>query len=183
MQKIRLRYKKGMRKDGGHWVSSAGTIVKLSKAYMAGFFDGEGCVNIAKYKNGCYVRVLLVNTNREVLEAFRSCYGGNITEGSNYKIRKNWKKSWTWRLSYQKAVDFLMDMYPWILVKEAQVLTALTWAKARPGKGKRWDAGAAQLLFDRMAWLNRKGPRHINEIDPIIPVLEEMELKNAVKIH
>lgn len=148
-------------------------------AYMAGFFDGEGCVNMARSArgNGCFPRVLLVNTNREILEAFRAVYGGDIKSISHRK--EGWKPSWIWRLSHSRAIKFLDDIYPWLILKHEQVLTAICWDEARPGTGKRWDKESVDLLCARMAWLNRRGTRDADKIDPIIPIIQEMEVQNA----
>src|SRR5438128_2397093 len=51
-------------------------------AYTAGFFDGEGCVNIARYlKRGRPYHILAIiftNTNFQVLEWLHQRWGGNL---------------------------------------------------------------------------------------------------------
>lgn len=150
--------------------------MKLTKQYMAGFFDGAGCVNMTRSRASVFPRVLIVNTNREILEQFQRQYGGDINPIVHR--RKNWKPSWGWRLSWTPAADFLEDILPWLVIKADQAHTATAWAEMRPGKGHRWDKEALDLIVDRMRWLNAKGPNSGRE-DPIEPILREMRTGQA----
>jgi hypothetical protein len=150
--------------------------MKLSRQYMAGFFDGEGCVNMARTRASVFPRVLITNTNREILEQFQRQYGGDIN--SIPHRRKNWKPGWFWRLQWAGAIKFLEDILPWLVVKEAQALTAIAWQAAAPKPGQRWDVESLALLTERMKWLNQKGPAMGKE-DPILPVLRELRSGQA----
>jgi hypothetical protein len=86
--------------------------------------------------------------------------------------RKDWKPAWQWRLSGTRAVSFLIDIFPWLVIKRDQALTAMTWDAARPGSGGRWDHETLDLLVEQMKWLNQKGPR-LGREEPIKRVLRE----------
>ncbi len=42
----------------------------MNLQYAAGFVDGEGCINFAKTRSSIYPRVLVTNTNIEILKDF-----------------------------------------------------------------------------------------------------------------
>ena len=99
-------------------------------AYIAGFFDGEGCVGIRKpcmdksrgrlKTHSPYVTISQVH--RDVLDMIRGFYGGNIY------FSKNGGKNGIW--TYQQGgtnlgFDFLRAIYPYLIVKKEQVRVIL----------------------------------------------------------
>jgi len=141
----------------------------MNLAYIAGFFDGEGCVNFTKCRTSIYPRVLVVNTNREILEELRDRFGGDISPLS--RREDGWKQGWSWRLSWSKAVDFLDKIEPWLVLKSKQAQTVFAWDAIRIGRGRKPEndkedhAKAVDLLVKRMHWLNKRGDK-----DPIDPI-------------
>lgn len=131
----------------------------ISAQYAAGFFDGEGCVNCSVNKGGSpFVRILVVNTNIEVLEKLQETWGGDIN--ANYKSKEHWKQAYTWRLSHSAAAKFLEDISPFLIVKEQQAKLALEFVHIRPGRGKRWTEDSlkeANVLLDGIRRANKKG--------------------------
>jgi intein-encoded DNA endonuclease-like protein len=57
----------------------------MTPEYAAGFFDGEGCVNCSSSRNNSFIRILVVNTNLEILQRFQAVWGGDINP--NYKSK------------------------------------------------------------------------------------------------
>jgi len=50
-------------------------------AYIAGFFDGEGCIRIKKASQGgnsYYLWVAITNSNKEILEFIKDIFGGKV---------------------------------------------------------------------------------------------------------
>ena len=146
--------------------------MKLTLPYIAGFFDGEGCVNMARCRTVIFPRVLIVNTDRRILNALRARFGGDIN--SIIHRQPIWKSSWSWRLSGTAAVDFLTDILPWLVIKRNQAITAMAWDGARPGRGNRWDRESINFLTQEMKWLNQKGPR-LGKEEPLKQVLREIK--------
>src|SRR5262245_42979427 len=134
IRQIMTDFKNGELREGEIYYQPKNETLHISKQYMAGFFDGEGCVNIGRTRKNYFVRVLLVNTNLDILLVFQARYGGDTKELSGPKTRPKWKQSWCWRLNHIRAVRFLEDILPWLIVKEQQALTAIAWAEASPGK-------------------------------------------------
>ncbi len=91
----------------------------LTTEYIAGFFDGEGCVIINKSgKRGGYsVRTSVTNTNLEMLKVLQVMFGVGlyITSPPNHRT------VWSWQLGSKKAAAFLQKIRPYIILKRAQV--------------------------------------------------------------
>jgi hypothetical protein len=140
----------------------------MTPQYMAGFFDGEGCVGFCRVRQSIYPRVLVTNTNLEILEEFRSQFGGGVWPLS--KRKAGWKQGYSWRISWSSAVKFLAVIQPYVHLKCRQVETVFAWDAIRLGRGKpsasrreEYD-DAVSFLIERMTWLNKRGP--IEGIDP-----------------
>jgi len=127
--------------------------------YAAGFFDGEGCVNCSSgRKNSPFIRILVVNTNLEVLKVFQNFWGGDINK--NYKPKEHWKQAYTWRLSHKSALKFLSDILPYLIVKKEQAELAIKFGSIRPGKGNKWSENSlleANDIINAIKEKNKKG--------------------------
>ena len=93
-------------------------------AYIAGFFDGEGCIRIKHANQGgnsYYVIAHITNTNELILGMVKNLFGGNIRvqeKGRN-------KKVFSWSISTSEAVDFLKTIEPFLNEKQEQALLAI----------------------------------------------------------
>ena len=150
----------------------------MNTAYIAGFFDGEGCVNFARCRTTFFPRVLITNTNIDVLKKIQNKFGGDIKPLS-YK-KENWKQGYSLRISWSKAIDFLSEIYPYLFLKADQAETVFAWDAIRLGSGtktlkeKQEYKDSCDLLYRRMKWLNQKGNK-----DTIDPIDEELALSTA----
>lgn len=109
-------------------------------AYAAGFFDGEGHINVRintgsnkkKYKA---LHVNIGQSTIEVLEWLQHYYGGNIYHypaGKN-KHRKN--DFWQWSIVGTRAWKFVQQIKPHLKVKQEQVRNAvIEWETRHDGK-------------------------------------------------
>jgi intein/homing endonuclease len=130
----------------------------ISSQYAAGFFDGEGCINVSSCRKTILIRTLVVNTNLTILEMFKEKWGGDIY--SNKKGKEHWKQAYTWRLSNNAACEFLKDIYPFLVVKVQQAEASFIFFDNRPGKGKQRTEEAEQITkeaIDKIKSLNKKG--------------------------
>ena len=130
----------------------------ISNEYAAGFIDGEGCINVSSNKTNIFIRVLVVNTNRHVLELLQERWGGDIRQ--NKQHNKTWKVSYTWRVQHKSCLNLLNDIYPFLIVKKQQVEAAFVFFNACPGKGHRWTEESsmiAKLAIEKLIRLNKKG--------------------------
>lgn len=109
--------------------------------YVAGLFDGEGCVRIAKNKtrrNACYQLYVSINMSdpraiKKVLETF----GGKL-----YTSRKASKPThrilFSWVACSQKAADFLRQIRPFVTVKADEIDVALEFQSHIDSMGRQW---------------------------------------------
>lgn len=106
-------------------------MAKVDLAYAAGFFDGEGCIVITKYKDGhrtqFQMRVQMTNTDELVLRWLQELFGGRIRR----RARNNpkWRQIFFWELSSCQAYDFLKKVQPYLRVKAGQAKVALDFQK------------------------------------------------------
>lgn len=105
--------------------------ITTNLAYLAGFFDGEGCIRIKKSYNGskaCWVTVQISNTDRTILEEYKRLFGGEVhTRGKS----KNFQ-CYMYELSSSEAVDFLKTMVGHLRGKKAQAIYAIAFHEELP---------------------------------------------------
>jgi len=66
--------------------------------YIAGFFDGEGCITYGRSKR---YRIMISQTHKEVLESIRDFVGvGYVVEVA--KRKSHWKDSWVFYIAKQE---------------------------------------------------------------------------------
>lgn len=116
----------------------------VSKSYAAGFFDGEGCVYLDRSRNAnerfyFRPRVVVSNTNREVLEKLQERWGGTITyrgqlrkDGSPRRFADRCRRqSWdSWHLAGRFVYRFLQDIQPYLVVKQEQAALILDYMES-----------------------------------------------------
>lgn len=106
-------------------------IEKSVLSYIAGFIDGEGCITAS----GNYLSLSLTvsNTVRAPLLFMQESLGGSIRARNvplivNGKVRK---REWTWHIGGESAVEVLLALLPYLIVKKQEAILgiALTAAK------------------------------------------------------
>ena len=153
--------------------------VIISTQYAAGFFDGEGCINITvrgPSRQVC-LRVMLVNTDAPILRFFQIQFGGRLA-----KPRMNgdgWKEFRQLNWSGHAAAAFIREIEPYLILKKPQAQLALEfWDFMQLPKSSRcelrdypsklmpyqrlWyrtdETLAKELDYkQRMHWLNKRG--------------------------
>jgi hypothetical protein len=95
--------------------------VVLSKEYIAGLIDGEGCIGIYEYNNrhSFSFRVQLKGCfPRELIELLKREYGGSIFQGK----QKNPKhRDFTqWAVISKYAVRFIQELLPHMIIKKEE---------------------------------------------------------------
>lgn len=114
----------------------------IELAYVAGFFDGEGCVYLNALKNGgASLRVKISQKDKRPLEYIRSIFGGSVCVSRN----KKWAtECWNWSVSAAQGERFLKLVQPFCLVKKEAIEIGLEYCSikrpvSRPGIGHRWN--------------------------------------------
>jgi len=97
-------------------------------AYLAGHFDGEGCITMAKRKRGFKLRCSVTATYHPVLEYYQSLFRGSIHPAGDFVN----KPKWMWVLSGYSATMFFLDtLLPFLREKRPQAQLALDFIRVR----------------------------------------------------
>ena len=95
-------------------------------SYLAGLFDGEGCVYTATHKGGRdgahwykKVRMIISNTDKGVIDWLCSQYGGYVQVQK--KDNPKHKTGYNWWLEGDKAKQLLMTIYPLCIIKQKAI--------------------------------------------------------------
>ena len=85
-------------------------------AYIAGFFDGEGCIRIKETFSSHYLIVHITNTNRAILEYIKSLFGGSI----NFQEKGVNRTVYQYHLTCGDAYNFLKTVNGFLREKRKQ---------------------------------------------------------------
>ena len=99
---------------------------KNKLAYMAGLFDGEGCVTYKQYwsskrdnrpnKYFCWrIQLEIVMTDEATIQWCCDNFGGNCIK----KPRQGYKMQYRWRKGFKDACEIANAIYPYAVTKKA----------------------------------------------------------------
>lgn len=119
--------------------------------YLAGFFDGEGCVSIHHTNGSPKTFGLTLSINQvdpRPLNLAKAAFGGTI-----HKIVKKppHRDIYAWHLNSTKARIFLEEVRPWLIVKADQADIAIAF-QTNVEEGGRVRAGNAPM---RAIWAKK----------------------------
>ena len=101
-------------------------LTPTERAYLAGFFDGEGCVE----SNGTTVGIS--NTFPDVLYRFQRAFGGHVGPKTDNRTSRS-RAVWRWAISGADARHVLYVMIPSLTEKRAQAEAFLNAWRAATG--------------------------------------------------
>jgi len=124
--------------------------------YMAGFFDGEGCIRINKRVRPVSIEyslfISLGQKDGACMDWLVSTFGGHV-----HKVKRD--NSFIWIVSNKKAHEFLEKVIPYLKYKKPQALAALQLAN-----GKRTRVLSPEELARRESiYLEIKRLKHVFE--------------------
>ena len=102
-------------------------------AYIAGLFDGEGCVSYKQYmrkrphNKKAYptwqIRLEIAMTDKSILVWVNEMLGVGTVGEKRYKTKytKGWKKQWRWRCSHRDAFKVCCLLFPYAHVKLSEI--------------------------------------------------------------
>lgn len=122
-------------------------LTAIEAAYIAGFFDGEGCVTIHRDRskgargiriNRNYVMSIKIGqSSKPVLDWIHARVGGSINERRN-PVKK---RVWTFTIRSNNAKRLLVDMLPFLIVKREQAEAAIEFQERNSTHKNRYEAG------------------------------------------
>ena len=143
---------------------------KITKQYIAGFFDGEGSIGIYsrkdRYNGACLRTQLTQNKTKEsfsILSFLKNKYGGNLSE---QKTSLNGIK-YNWQLNPKGVKKFLEDIEPYLICKKSQAKLALYWLKNRPKVKRENNGRVIEFTGNEIEFTNK-----------IIKVMKELKTKD-----
>ncbi|MBA7565617.1 hypothetical protein ES708_07302 [subsurface metagenome] len=102
-------------------------------SYLAGVFDGEGCIYISKakrpltnYSPHYTLKATVVMTDEIIPMLFLATFGGAFR--TEKPSRSNAKMLYRWEVCTLQAVAFLKDILPFSLLKRPQIEVGLHFA-------------------------------------------------------
>jgi len=110
-------------------------VKKTDLAYIAGLFDGEGCIQIVKqkrpeqrnYRSEYSLRCSLEMANEYLPRLLHMHFGGSLRRRNLPLPRQN---QWEWTVRSNVAALFLKDVYPYIILKKGEADVALKFQEA-----------------------------------------------------
>lgn len=102
-------------------------IKETEKAYLAGLVDGEGTITVQNGGKNLRMLVIITNTNLEILNFVKDRYGGFILKMTNDGTRK--RDCFNWRLVSKGAINFIKDIYPYLIIKKKHADLAIMFQK------------------------------------------------------
>lgn len=123
-------------------------------SYIAGFFDGEGCISSTVTIQGYFIlNVSITNTNKDVLVWIQSIVGGTL-HSTNDK-RKTSKKCYWLRFSVNEGPKLVNSLIAFSKVKTEQLKLASLFYVMKQYKHQKEDF---YFINTRLKELNKKGP-------------------------
>src|SRR3990167_3949381 len=117
----------------------------ISNRYIAGFFDGEGCISTQQigdnkrvnknritktYRRIPALFVVVGNTNKDVLQQVQQRFNGRMY--SYDRSIKHYSTMHYWKASrHVEALEFLEKIYPYLIIKKYQAKLAIQFLKSR----------------------------------------------------
>lgn len=112
------------------------TLAFTDFAYIAGLFDGEGCIVIArKGKTSHKLYISCTNTYGPVLYWLQSCVGGVVQKREQRPGK--WRKTYIWSMCNHQAAIFLEAILPHLRIKKHQAELAIEFDKLPKFLGHR----------------------------------------------
>lgn len=112
------------------------TNLPIDLSYIAGLFDGEGCVNIEKNKasdmlSGFRYQLKTTIQIREawILEELKNIFGGSLIYYKD-SFEKH-SPTGRWRLTDKKAGLFLKIILPYLRLKKEQAIVGIEFRKSK----------------------------------------------------
>jgi len=144
--------------------------MKLTKQYIAGLFDGEGCVFADKVSNNSNVmclRTSICMCHKILITKLYKQFGGSFAIYKPINIRHS--IAYDWRLSGLMAIKFLKYIQPFLIVKKQVVKVALEYEYFRRGFCRQNPVPQKEIRRrlnwrNRMRYLNKRGRKDMEEL-------------------
>jgi hypothetical protein len=148
-------------------------------AYVAGLFDGEGCIHYS-YKKHCSYRVpssslwmQVSSTNQEVVEWLRESLGGFIFED---RSKRRPKTLHNWKAGPRKTFEILKLLLPYLRIKrkQAELILANEAVISKIGVRPESEKAFLRALSRECARFSTRPRREHDNFDTIPLAVQEL---------
>lgn len=143
-------------------------LTDIQWAYLAGIFDGEGSVHLRKAYNRfgalrtySLTVTVVCGTHLSSIEEMGKMVGKDHMEMINGYGNKRY--AGRIRLHSKEALEFLLGIRQYVIIKKEQVELAITFQSTKVGKGKRVDDSRVEFEMNskiKLTALNLRGVAH-----------------------
>lgn len=137
-------------------------------SYLAGFIDGEGCLNIRKSPNWV-IRVQIYNTKPSIIYWIRDSFGGRVWI-KKQPSDKNWKPSYTYEATARVAYSLLKSVFPFLKLKKEQAEILIRFQEEKNCRKKM----NIQNKKGQFTGMNELSENELNRRDVIINRIHEL---------
>ena len=136
------------------------------KSYIAGFLDADGMIGISRVKSksnahpySFTIRVIITNTNYEVIKYFKKTIGVGCAYESSYKYKPNWNVVHRYQLQAKQSFELLTEIIDFLIVKKERAETVLQIPhQGHLGKQRsQTDYDRQEQLFFKLKSMNIRG--------------------------
>lgn len=115
-------------------------------AYIAGLFDGEGCIRLHVYKNGkASINFKICMTACDLLEGL--CESTGLGTTHIYQPKYNRRRAVCyWNIAANQAVELCKAILPWTRLKRGQIEVILDYANVEPSMRRAKRLGISDEL-------------------------------------
>lgn len=140
-------------------------LTETEKAYLAGFIDGEGCIDTTKAGSSNIskrIRLTITNTNEVILRYIKDLIGF----GSFYSLRparyqnQNTKECFVYQVCSLQAVQVLKEVLLYLKVKKGQAILAIEYARTMKRGRKKIPSkiiNKREKINNKLKALNKRG--------------------------
>lgn len=111
-------------------------LTEVEKAYIAGFFDGEGTITLRKARRktdpsrySISPFLIVGNTHEGVINWLRETTGIGIVYGGTKPFKDYWARTWRWQVISNQARVLLVDLLPYLIIKKEEAEIVINFPK------------------------------------------------------
>lgn len=124
-------------------------LTETEKAYLAGLFDGEGCIGLYKDKRNYVVHISITNTDIRLITWLQQhlCMGNIQTR--SVVDKPEYHQAWEWRTRSRKdALAFLLIIRPFLVSKAEQADLLLSYLDAAQKSPQKSGVRSPETFID-----------------------------------
>jgi hypothetical protein len=134
--------------------------------YLAGFFDGEGCIQINKaHRKGGHVSPVYtlgtsaVQVHPEPIKLLLKYFGGSL----DTRDENNHRFIYCWRAASELALRFLLMVEPYLLVKKEQASIGIEFQQHKSARKRVFAESLeeAELAFREDCYIKIRDEKHL----------------------